>query len=395
MGKLRFLNAGESHGPALTAIIEGIPSNLKISSEYINNELARRQKGYGRGGRMKIEKDKVKILSGVRFGYTLGSPITLMVENKDWQNWTDIMSIEGQPVDKREITNPRPGHADLVGGIKYGFEDLRNVLERASARETTTRVAVGAVCKQLLEDIGIKIGSYVVSIGNLSVKDKIKDIPLEERAKIAENSEVRIPIPEEDEKFKQLIDEAKKEGESLGGTFEVFAIGVPMGLGSYTQWDRRLDGKIAQAMMSIQAMKAVEIGEGFSLSERFGSQAHDEIFWDEEKGFYHKTNRAGGLEGGMTNGEPIIVRVGMKPIPTLMRKKSLQSVNIKTKEPFDAAKERSDVTAVPAAAVVGEAMLAIVLADAVLEKFGNDNWIEIKKRIEEYKEYTKTYPEGI
>ena len=395
MGKLRFLNAGESHGPALTAIIEGIPSNLKISSEYINNELARRQKGYGRGGRMKIEKDKVKILSGVRFGYTLGSPITLMVENKDWQNWTDIMSIEGQPVDKREITNPRPGHADLVGGIKYGFEDLRNVLERASARETTTRVAVGAVCKQLLEDIGIKIGSYVVSIGNLSVKDKIMDIPLEERAKIAENSEVRIPIPEEDEKFKQLIDEAKKEGESLGGIFEVFAIGVPMGLGSYTQWDRRLDGKIAQAMMSIQAMKAVEIGEGFSLSERFGSQAHDEIFWDEEKGFYHKTNRAGGLEGGMTNGEPIIVRVGMKPIPTLMRKKSLQSVNIKTKEPFDAAKERSDVTAVPAAAVVGEAMLAIVLADAVLEKFGNDNWIEIKKRIEEYKEYTKTYPEGI
>jgi len=395
LGKLRFLNAGESHGPALTAIIEGIPSNLKISSEYINKELARRQKGYGRGGRMKIEKDKVKILSGVRFGYTLGSPITLMVENKDWQNWTDIMSIEGEPASKREITNPRPGHADLVGGIKYGFEDLRNVLERASARETTTRVAVGAVCKQLLEDIGIKIGSYVVSIGNLSIRDKIHDIPLEKRAEIAENSEVRIPIPEEDDKFKKLIDEAKKEGESLGGVFEVFAVGVPMGLGSYTQWDRRLDGKIAQAMMSIQAMKAVEIGDGFSLSERFGSQAHDEIFWDKEKGFYHKTNRAGGLEGGMTNGEPIIVRVGMKPIPTLMRKKSLQSVNIKTKEPFDAAKERSDVTAVPAAAVVGEAMLAIVLADAVLEKFGNDNWIEIKKRIEEYKNYTKTYPEGL
>ncbi len=393
MGVLRFLNAGESHGPALTAIIEGMPSNLKISSDYINNELARRQKGYGRGGRMKIEKDKAKILSGIRFGYTLGSPITLMIENKDWENWTDIMSIEGQPVDKREITNPRPGHADLVGGVKYGFEDLRNVLERASARETTTRVAVGAVCKQLLEDIGIKIGSYVVSIGNLSVKDKIQDIPLEERAQIAENSEVRIPVPEEDERFKQLIDEAKKEGESLGGIFEVFATGVPMGLGSYVQWDRRLDGKIAQAMMSIQAMKAVEIGEGFSLSEKFGSKAHDEIFWDEEKGFYHKTNRAGGLEGGMTNGEPILVRVGMKPIPTLMRKKSLQSVNIKTKEPFDAAKERSDVTAVPAAAVVGEAMLAIVLAGAVLEKFGNDNWLEIKERIKEYKESIKKYPQ--
>jgi len=395
LGKLRFLNAGESHGPALTAIIEGVPSNLKISSEYINKELARRQKGYGRGGRMKIEKDKVKILSGVRFGYTLGSPITLMVENKDWQNWTDIMSIEGEPASKREITNPRPGHADLIGGIKYGFEDLRNVLERASARETTTRVAVGAVCKQLLEDIGIKIGSYVVSIGNLSVRDEIHDIPLEKRAEIAENSEVRIPIPEKDDKFKNLIDEAKKEGESLGGIFEVFAVGVPMGLGSYTQWDRRLDGKIAQAMISIQAMKAVEIGNGFALSEKFGSQAHDEIFWDKEKGFYHKTNKAGGLEGGMTNGEPIIVRVGMKPIPTLMRKKSLQSVNIKTKEPFDAAKERSDITAVPAAAVVGEAMLAIVLANAILEKFGNDNWIEIKKRIEEYKNYTKTYPEGL
>ena len=393
MGVLRFLNAGESHGPALTAIIEGIPSNLKVSSEYINNELARRQKGYGRGGRMKIEKDKVKILSGVRFGYTLGSPITLMIENKDWENWTDIMSVEGQPVDKREITNPRPGHADLIGGIKYGFENLRNVLERASARETTTRVAVGAICKQLLEDIGIKIGSYVVSIGNLSVKDKIQNIPLEERSKIAENSEVRIPVPEEDEKFKQLIDKAKKEGESLGGIFEVFATGVPAGLGSYVQWDRRLDGKIAQAMMSIQAMKAVEIGEGFSLSEKLGSQAHDEIFWDKEKGFYHRTNRAGGLEGGMTNGEPILVRVGMKPIPTLMRKKSLQSVNIKTKEPFDAAKERSDVTAVPAAAVVGEAMLAIVLAGAVLEKFGNDNWIEIKERIKEYKEATKNYPQ--
>ena len=393
MGILRFLNAGESHGPALTAIIEGIPSNLKVSSDYINNELSRRQKGYGRGGRMKIEKDKVKILSGIRFGYTLGSPITLMIENKDWENWTDIMSIEGKPVEKREITNPRPGHADLVGGIKYGFEDLRNVLERASARETTTRVAVGAVCKQLLEDIGVKIGSYVISIGNLSVRDRLENIPLEERAEIAENSEVRIPIPEEDERFKKLIDEAKKEGESLGGIFEVFATGVPMGLGSYVQWDRRLDGKIAQAMMSIQAMKAVEIGEGFSLTEKLGSQAHDEIFWNEEKGFYHKTNRAGGLEGGMTNGEPIIVRVGMKPIPTLMRKKSLQSVNIKTKEPFDAAKERSDVTAVPAAAVVGEAMLAIVLAGAILEKFGNDNWIEIKKRIEEYKDFVKKYPQ--
>ena len=391
MGRLRFLNAGESHGPALTAIIEGMPSNLKLSHEDINKELARRQKGYGRGGRMKIEKDKAEILSGVRFGYTLGTPITLMVRNKDWENWTDIMAVEGEPTDKREISNPRPGHADLVGGIKYGFYDLRNVLERASARETTTRVAVGAVCKALLRDIGINIGSYVVSIGELSVRELIEPIPLEERAKLAEESEVRIPVPSEDDKFKRLINLAKEEGESLGGIFEVFATGVPMGLGTYAQWDRRLDGKIAQAMMSIQAMKGVEIGDGFELAKRFGSQAHDEIFYDKEKGFYHKTNHAGGLEGGMTNGNPIIVRVGMKPIPTLMRKKSLRSVNVKTKEPFDAAKERSDVTAVPAAAVVGEAMLAIVLADAILEKFGNDNWIEIKKRIQEYVEYTKRY----
>ncbi len=391
MGRLRFLNAGESHGPALTAILEGMPSNLRISVDYINRELARRQKGYGRGGRMKIEKDRAEILSGVRFGYTLGSPISILIRNKDWENWQDIMAIEGKPVDKREIVHPRPGHADLVGGIKYGFKDLRNVLERASARETTTRVAVGAICKQLLEDIGIKIGSYVVSIGELSVKELLEPIPLEERAKNAEKSEVRIPIPEEDYKFKKLIDLAKEEGESLGGVFEVFATGVPIGLGSYVQWDRRLDGRIAQAMMSIQAMKGVEIGEGFELAKKFGSQAHDEIFYDEEKGFYHKTNRAGGLEGGITNGEPIVVRVAMKPIPTLMRKKSLHSVDIRTKEPFLAAKERSDVTAVPAAAVVGEAMLAFVLADAIVEKFGNDNWLEIRERIEKYREYTKHF----
>ncbi|RUM60062.1 MAG: chorismate synthase [Persephonella sp.] len=389
MGVLRFLTAGESHGKALVSIIEGIPSNLKISSDYINRELARRQTGYGRGGRMKIEKDKVEILSGVRFGFTLGSPITLMIRNKDWENWTDIMAVEGEPINKREITNPRPGHADLVGGIKYGFTDLRNVLERASARETASRVAVGSVCKQLLEDIGIKIGSYVVSIGELEVSGRYKELSLEERFENAEKSEVRIPLPEEDKRFKEYIDKVKTEGESLGGIFTVFATGVPIGLGSYVQWDRRLDGRIAQAMMSIQAIKGVEIGEGFSVAKKVGSRAHDEIFWDEERGFYHKTNRAGGLEGGITNGEPIIVNVAMKPIPTLMRQKSLQSVDIKTKKPFLAAKERSDITAVPAAAVVGEAMLSIVLANAILEKFGNDNWNEIKKRIEEYREYTK------
>ena len=383
---LRFLNAGESHGPALTAIVEGFPSNVKISSDRINKELSRRQKGYGRGGRMKIEKDTVQILSGIRFGITLGTPITLLIQNKDWENWTDIMAAEGEPSDKRQITEPRPGHADLVGGIKYGFYDLRNVLERASARETTTRVAVGALCKILLEDIGVKIGSYVLSVGEKKVeRSEIENISYEERFNNAENSQLRLPVLDKDEEFKEYIDKVKEEGESLGGVFEVFALNVPVGLGSYSQWDTRLDGKIAQAIMSIQAIKGVEIGEGFNLANLPGSQAHDEIFYSKEKGFYRKTNRAGGLEGGMTNGEPIIVRAAMKPIPTLMRHKSLRSVNVITKEPFDAAKERSDITAVPAAAVVAESMLAFVLAREILEKFGNDNWIQIKERIEKYK----------
>jgi chorismate synthase len=389
---LRFLNAGESHGPALTAIIEGYPSNVKITRDRINKELARRQKGYGRGGRMKIEKDTVEILSGVRFGITLGSPITLMVRNKDWENWTDIMAIEGDPINKKQILEPRPGHADLAGGIKYGFYDLRNILERASARETTTRVAVGALCKILLEDIGIKIGSYVLSIGEKKIdKSEIESMSYEDRFNNAENSELRLPILGKDEEFKEYIDKAKEDGESLGGIFEVYALNVPVGLGSYSQWDTRLDGKIAQAIMSIQAIKGVEIGEGFNLAYLPGSQAHDEIFYSKERGFYRKTNRAGGLEGGMTNGEPIIVRAAMKPIPTLMRHKSLQSVNVITKEPFDAAKERSDITAVPAAAVVAESMLAFVLAREILEKFGSDNWIQIKERIEKYRQDVLNY----
>ena len=389
---LRFLNAGESHGPALTAIVEGYPSNVKITTDRINKELARRQKGYGRGGRMKIEKDTVEILSGVRFGITLGSPITLMVRNKDWENWTDIMAIEGDLTNKKQILEPRPGHADLTGGIKYGFYDLRNVLERASARETTTRVAVGALCKILLEDIGIKIGSYVLSIGEKKIdKFEIESISYEDRFNNAENSELRLPILGKDEEFKEYIDKAKEDGESLGGIFEVYALNVPVGLGSYSQWDTRLDGKIAQVIMSIQAIKGVEIGEGFNLAYLPGSQAHDEIFYSKERGFYRKTNRAGGLEGGMTNGEPIIVKAAMKPIPTLMRHKSLQSVNVITKESFDAAKERSDITAVPAAAVVAESMLAFVLAREILEKFGSDNWIQIKERIEKYRQDVLNY----
>jgi chorismate synthase len=389
---LRFLNAGESHGPALTAIIEGYPSNVKITTDRINKELARRQKGYGRGGRMKIEKDTVEILSGVRFGITLGSPIALMVRNKDWENWTDIMAIEGDSTNKKQILEPRPGHADLAGGIKYGFYDLRNVLERASARETTTRVAVGALCKILLEDIGIKIGSYVLSIGEKKIdKSEIESLSYEDRFNNAEISELRLPILGKDEEFKEYIDKAKEDGESLGGIFEVYAINVPVGLGSYSQWDTRLDGKIAQALMSIQAIKGVEIGEGFNLAYLPGSQAHDEIFYSKERGFYRKTNRAGGLEGGMTNGEPIIVRAAMKPIPTLIRHKSLQSVNVITKEPFDAAKERSDITAVAAASVVAESMLAFVLAREILEKFGSDNWIQIKERIEKYRQDVLNY----
>jgi len=389
---LRFLNAGESHGPALTAIVEGYPSNVKITTDRINKELARRQKGYGRGGRMKIEKDTVEIISGVRFGITLGSPITLVVRNKDWENWTDIMAVEGDSTNKKQILEPRPGHADLTGGIKYGFYDLRNVLERASARETTTRVAVGALCKILLENIGIKIGSYVLSIGEKKIdKSEIESISYEDRFNNAENSELRLPILGKDEEFKEYIDKAKEDGESLGGIFEVYALNVPVGLGSYSQWDTRLDGKIAQVIMSIQAIKGVEIGEGFNLAYLPGSQAHDEIFYSKERGFYRKTNRAGGLEGGMTNGEPIIVRAAMKPIPTLMRHKSLQSVNVITKEPFDAAKERSDITAVPAAAVVAESMLAFVLAREILEKFGSDNWIQIKERIEKYRQEVLNY----
>ncbi|MCX7760436.1 MAG: chorismate synthase [Hydrogenothermaceae bacterium] len=389
---LRFLNAGESHGQALTVIVDGYPSNVEIDINKINQELARRQKGYGRGGRMQIEKDTAEILSGVRFGITLGSPITVMIKNRDWENWTEIMSPTGEPTDKRQIVEPRPGHADLVGGIKYGFYDLRNILERASARETTTRVAVGALCKILLEDIGIKIGSYVVSIGEKTIKmEEYESLSLEERFNNAENSEIRLAVNGKDEEFKEYIDLMKREGESLGGVFEVYATGVPVGLGSYTQWDTRLDGKIAQAIMSIQAIKGVEIGEGFSLAGKVGSQAHDEIFYDRERGFYRKTNRAGGLEGGMTNGEPIVVRAAMKPIPTLMRQKSLQSVNVITKEPFMAAKERSDITAVPAAAVVAESMLAFVLAREILEKFGNDNWIQIKERIYSYRDYVKGY----
>jgi len=385
---IRFLTAGESHGKALLCILEGIPANLELSSEYINRELQRRQKGYGRGGRMKIESDRVEFLSGLRFEKTLGSPISMAIWNKDWENWSDKMAYEGEaPESVVPFSRPRPGHADLAGGIKYNQKDLRNILERASARETAARVAVGAVCKRFLEEFGIRIGSYVISIGNL--KPEIKEEDLLKRHELAENSQVRFPDPSNDEEFTKLIDEVKERGESLGGVFEVFAIGVPPGLGSHIQWDKRIDGKIAQAMMSIQAIKGVEIGLGFESARRFGSEVHDEIGWSEEKGYFRYSNNLGGTEGGITNGMPIVVRCAMKPIPTLT--KPLRSVDISTREGVRAGKERSDVVAVPAASVVGEAMLAIVLADALLEKLGGDFMEEVKERFKRYMEHVKAF----
>ncbi len=385
---LRFLTAGESHGRGLTAILEGIPANLKLNGEYINRELSRRQKGYGRGGRMGIERDRVEILSGVRFGRTLGSPIALWVENRDWDNWKEMMAAEGEPPNSlTPFTKPRPGHADLSGGIKYGQRDLRNILERASARETAARVAVGAVCKRFLEEFGIRIGSYVVSVGRCS--PRIREEDLLRRHELAERSAVRFPDPSQDEKFKAVIEEARERGESLGGIFEVFAVGVPPGLGSHIQWDKRIDGRIAQAMMSIQAIKGVEIGMGFESARKFGSEVQDEIGYDPERGFFRYSNNLGGTEGGITNGMPILVRVAMKPIPTL--KNPLRSVDIESKESVRAGRERSDVVAVPSASVVGEAMLAIVLTDAFLEKFGGDFMEEIRERYRLYMEHVKNF----
>jgi len=385
---IRFLTAGESHGKGLVCIIEGLPANLELSSEYINRELERRQRGYGRGGRMKIEKDRVQILSGVRFGKTLGGPIALFIENRDWENWKEKMAVEGErPETAVPFTRPRPGHADLAGGIKYNQRDLRNVLERASARETACRVALGAVCKRFLEELGVFVGSYVVSIG--TVQPPIEEQDLIKRHQLAEQSELRFPDQSKDKDFVELIDRAKEMGESLGGVFEVFAVGVPPGLGSHVHWDRKLDGRIAQAMMSIQAIKGVEIGLGFEAAKRFGSEVHDEIGYREGEGYFRYSNNLGGLEGGITNGMPIIVRCAMKPIPTLT--KPLRSVDVLTKEEVRAGKERTDVVAVPAASVVGESALALVLADAFLEKLGGDFMEEIKERYRIYLEHVKSF----
>ncbi|WP_117277122.1 chorismate synthase [Streptococcus intermedius] len=388
---MRYLTAGESHGSRLTAIIEGVPAGLPLTTDYINLELKRRQGGYGRGARMKIESDKVEITSGVRHGRTMGGPITLNVINLDHQKWLDIMNVadvDDQKKELRKITRPRPGHADLVGGMKYRFDDLRNSLERSSARETTMRVAVGAVAKRLLEEIGVEVASHIVSFGGIDVEIP-ENLTVAEIKKRACQSEVLIVNPEREEEIKSYIDQIKKDGDTIGGIVETIVGGVPVGLGSYVQWDRKLDAKIAQGVVSINAFKGVEFGVGFEAGRLKGSQVMDEILWSKEDGFTRRTNNLGGFEGGMTNGEPIIVRGVMKPIPTLY--KPLMSVDIETHEPYKATVERSDPTALPAAGVVMEAVVATVLATEILEKFSSDNLDELKEAVQQYRDYVKGF----
>ena len=386
---MRYLTAGESHGPELTTIIEGVPAGLTLSVEAINQELARRQGGYGRGGRMKIEKDQIRITSGVRHGKTLGSPITMIVENRDWKNWQKVMSVE--PVEEkaeklRRVAKPRPGHADLVGGIKYHHSDLRNVLERSSARETTMRVAVGALAKQILAAVDIEIASHVAILGGIEATVPEKMSVSEIQSKTA-TSEVNMVDETVEEAVKELIDQTKKAGDTIGGVVEVRTDNVPAGLGSYVQWDRKLDGKIAQIMLSINAFKGVEFGIGFEAAHQPGSKVMDEIVWN--NGYSRTSNHLGGFEGGMTNGEQIIVRGVMKPIPTLY--KPLMSVDIDTKEPYKASVERSDSTAVPAASVVAEHVVATVLAEEILEKFSSDTIDELQQAVAEYREAIKNF----
>lgn len=390
---MRYLTAGESHGPQLTTILEGIPAGLPIVAEDINTQLARRQKGYGRGRRMQIEKDQVQILSGVRHGYSIGAPIALVVENRDFTHWTKIMGAEPlteeeEKTMKRQITRPRPGHADLNGAIKYGHRDMRNVLERSSARETTVRVAAGAVAKRILEELGIKIASHVIEIGGVQAEDTTYE-SIEQLQEVTEASPVRCLDEEAGKKMMQAIDDAKANGDSIGGIVEVVVEGMPIGVGSYVHYDRKLDAKLAAAIMSINAFKGVEIGIGFEAARQPGSLVHDEIMWDEENGYTRKTNRAGGLEGGMTTGMPVVVRGVMKPIPTLY--KPLKSVDIDTKESFQASIERSDSCAVPAASVVAEAVVAWELAAAVVEQFGGDRMELIRENIKKHNEYAREF----
>ena len=387
----RFTTAGESHGRALVAILEGMPAGMPVDVALINRELERRQWGYGRGGRMKIEKDEVQILSGVRHGLTLGSPIGLMIENRDWANWTEVMAAgtpEGQSEKSRELKRPRPGHADLAGGQKFDARDLRNVLERASARETTARVACGAIAKQLLSAFGAEVRSHVIQLGG--IPENPLALSWDEIAAIADDAALRCADKELQEQMVRLIDAKREAGDTLGGIFEVVARGIVPGVGSHTAWDLKLDGRLAQAIMSIPAVKAVSIGAGAEASALPGSEVHDEIAYNNEsKEFIRDTNRAGGLEGGVTNGEEIRVRGHMKPLSTLRR--PLRSVDIDTKHEESAAFERSDITAVPAAGVIGEAMVALTLAGAMREKFGGDSFGEMKRNFEGYREQLRGY----
>jgi chorismate synthase len=366
---LRFTTAGESHGPGLTAVVEGLPAGLELRPEDIDRDLARRQLGHGRGGRMKIERDRAEVTSGVRHGRTLGSPIALKIANRDYANWEERMNPWPVEAAVAEVHLPRPGHADLAGVQKYGFTDVRNVLERASARETAARVACGALAKTFLRGFGVTVLSHVLQIG--SVEAPLPDDLTPDSFAAVDESPVRCLDAAASDAMVEEINRARKANESLGGVYEVIAFGVVPGLGSHVAWDERLDGRLAQAIMSIQAMKGVGVGDGFDLAGRVGSKAHDEIFWSEERGFYRETNRAGGIEGGMTTGDPVIVRGAMKPLPTLT--KPLRSVDLATKEPAQALRERTDSCTVPAAGVVGEAMVALVLADECIRKFGGDH----------------------
>jgi chorismate synthase len=389
---LSFRTAGESHGPALIALVEGIPAHLSVDFDFIDQELKRRQGGYGRGGRMKIEKDHVRFLSGVRHGKTIGSPVSMMIENRDWPNWEEIMSareVSSDVAAKRRVTRPRPGHTDLAGSLKYNHVDARNILERSSARETAARVACGGLAKVFLRHFGIEVLSHTTAIGNVRVPDGFT-VSWDQLEAIRNDGVVRCVLPAVGQDMVREIEKAQKDGDTIGGTFEVVARGVPLGLGSHVGWDTRLDGRLAQAIMCVNAVKAVEIGQGVGIAYARGSQAHDEIAYDAaQQRFYHFTNRAGGIEGGITNGEEVRVVGYLKPIPTL--KKALRSVDMISKEPFLAQHERSDTCTVPAAGVIGETMVALVLANAFLEKFGGDSIDETMRNHRGYLEQLRSY----
>jgi chorismate synthase len=387
MGHLRWFTAGESHGPEIFAVVDGVPAGMRLLAEDVDADLVRRQRGYGRGGRMKIEVDRVAIVAGVRGGTTLGSPIAMTVLNRDHENWAGRMGAAPFAQPPEALTRPRPGHADLAGGIKYDRHDLRDVLERASARETAARTAVGAVARKLLGQVGVEVFAHVIAIGEVDAR---VDEPLAVLRERASASDLRCADPEAEGRMKEAIREAAHAGDTLGGVFEVVATGVPVGLGSHVQWDRKLDGRLAQALMCIQAIKAVEIGDGRAGARRRGSTVHDPIGYDEPShAFVRPSNHAGGLEGGISNGEPIVCRAAMKPIATL--RKPLASADVVTKQPFLAAFERSDVCAVAAASVVGEAMVAVTLADALLEKFGGDSMGELTRNVLSYRAQVRGY----